>query len=781
MSADSFRDKILMPGFESADACSRKIRIAAQGGIGEAPRHDSNALGLSDLRSHESCSGYPQRGYTSPSTFPNESYASSSLQRLRSAPSQPSLRPSSSSRLLRDTAAMARALDGGHSSPLTQTSTYYDSPPTTLRSVAIDSKCRELSAALPHLSPLAMIAAAAQNPKGWISAEDLLSADSSQEDASSDHSEGRKDICKAPANGDRQTPSIQRGCEHDRYSQYSSATRSSGEATVTVLKEQKRASSSSQVSTAQIRRPAPLRVETDPVLQAMRQSRPVEHSSTTTWSRHRQEALLNIPPPPTRSRPATSPSGHTEQEDKTLTWRAKVQAWQACNDALRQSEACLHCGACSACASEDGGSQMSHSPQSCRSPSLYQPQVEEDGSSTRYGDDHNPVELWQAADAFFSRHSRFLESALDDRRRMSSLTATRAKLTPTEACAGDSSAMPNAIDTCRHDARTKDVNNLQTQMTISNLAGSSVRSESERVELTQSQHSDGNPTLTDVRRRLVTLYSDLGSTSNGRALLKGQSALEAREADLSINAISKHQATSVEITVFTEHREGRWLIKGPADPGTPFTENLPAVSDVWHLPLDSKAMLARKKLRSTIELAKSRTAVRCDRCGTGTTYANCTACNGAGAVEKVVAVIVTLRIANFLPLKTPSIFVRGRRLDGVEYIDAQDEENSVEVLMEQANEHAIEAAQRVAAGHWERYGAKTLVTRAHVRRRPVLTVALRSTRTGDIRHFQVFGGGSEIRELVANSYHERPPRDSSTSFRASIQSSVPWWRGEHGE
>ncbi|PWN29779.1 hypothetical protein BDZ90DRAFT_226016 [Jaminaea rosea] len=322
------------------------------------------------------------------------------------------------------------------------------------------------------------------------------------------------------------------------------------------------------------------------------------------------------------------------------------------------------------------------------------------------------------------------------------------------------------------------------------------------VEVSELRSVEQHSSLFGIRRRLVSTYPDLGAgvlrsalpsrrssrrsssfaddeenrpswtrMESEKSLRKAEEKLEAREADLTIEAVSKHEATSVSITVWTEQREGRWTVRGPAPPGVGVANRLPDIGDVWLIPIDSRGIVERKKLRSNIEMASSRTVVVCSECvparARGIDMNNCRVCKGAGCVEKVFIATVTIRVATFLPLKLPSIHLIGARLPQLTYIEAEDELSRTEMLQDRAIESTLQACRRVGQQHNLQHDARLLMTKAKVERKGVMTVSVASSRSGRKRVFEVVDHAGKITEQAS-----APRRPSTSASRALTSAST---------
>lgn len=132
---------------------------------------------------------------------------------------------------------------------------------------------------------------------------------------------------------------------------------------------------------------------------------------------------------------------------------------------------------------------------------------------------------------------------------------------------------------------------------------------------------------------------------------KRQEALEARLKDLTFEAISKAEMAYVKIEIWTETRKGKWIIKGPGKQGAISADGLPFEIDPWAIPIDSKGIVHRKKLKSNIELSSTRRTVQCPDCTDGQTMGViglCRACDNTGCVEMVYSVQVGVHSLDFV-------------------------------------------------------------------------------------------------------------------------------------
>lgn len=78
-------------------------------------------------------------------------------------------------------------------------------------------------------------------------------------------------------------------------------------------------------------------------------------------------------------------------------------------------------------------------------------------------------------------------------------------------------------------------------------------------------------------------------------------------------------------------------------PGYP-PEELPQITDVWAIPIDSKGVVRRKKLKSNVEMSSTRTVVECPDCSQARKIgisSHCRTCDDYGRVEMVYSIQVS--------------------------------------------------------------------------------------------------------------------------------------------
>lgn len=310
--------------------------------------------------------------------------------------------------------------------------------------------------------------------------------------------------------------------------------------------------------------------------------------------------------------------------------------------------------------------------------------------------------------------------------------------------------------------------------------------------------------LYDVRRRLVTDFASLGSkwsgtnrplstrsrptsgemdgesqglgatnveeldndTKNGQWNMfvgsekerrKRLEALEARERDLSVDALGKAEMAYAHVDVWTESRKGKWVVRRPAPDDAYPTEQLPDISDPWAIPIDAKGIVRRKKLKSNIELSSTRSIVACPDCREAAELNlahNCKTCQGSERVEMVYTVQCVVRLAQFLPLKLPAALLLGAKQPHIKYIDTADADHRTDILRDRALDGLQGAAARVVRVHNAQHGSRLLMGRVTITRRGMLSVSVKSSKSKSRRLFDVEDGPdgkiTEVTHLAAS-------------------------------
>ncbi|PWN18936.1 hypothetical protein BCV69DRAFT_300726 [Microstroma glucosiphilum] len=278
------------------------------------------------------------------------------------------------------------------------------------------------------------------------------------------------------------------------------------------------------------------------------------------------------------------------------------------------------------------------------------------------------------------------------------------------------------------------------------------------IQIEEAILMETHSTLFGIRRRLVSAVPDLGLVGKpagtfsrsdyGKSLRESEAQLAAREADLTIEALARTETASVEVSIYTEQREGQWMVRGPASADVKRVEVLPSVLDVWKVPLDTKSIVERGKLKSTLELAKTRRAIPCSECTSrARSDGQCPRCADCEYIEMIFVITVTLRVSSFGSLKLPSCHLAGAVLPGVKYMQSSNEAVRSALLREHASNTVLRAARRVGQEHYEAHGARLLMAKAKVERRGRMTVRVTSARTGVRRCFDVCDEGGEIVEV----------------------------------
>jgi hypothetical protein len=93
-----------------------------------------------------------------------------------------------------------------------------------------------------------------------------------------------------------------------------------------------------------------------------------------------------------------------------------------------------------------------------------------------------------------------------------------------------------------------------------------------------------------------------------------------------------------------EVTDQRWMIF-PLNTGYP-PNILPEITDPWAIPIDSKGIVRRKKLRSNVEISSTCTVVVCPMCSQARKLgvrSHCHTCNNQGRVVMVYSIQVSQR------------------------------------------------------------------------------------------------------------------------------------------
>ncbi|UZJ54442.1 hypothetical protein CBS101457_003762 [Exobasidium rhododendri] len=282
-----------------------------------------------------------------------------------------------------------------------------------------------------------------------------------------------------------------------------------------------------------------------------------------------------------------------------------------------------------------------------------------------------------------------------------------------------------------YDVRRRLVNEFET------LGAKSGRRRSKSYGTTSSLISDGRNAVESSQRPWnLTLASE-------KEAKRSEEAIEVREKDLTIEALSKAEMASVKIEIWTESRKGKWTIRGPvSDDGYP-PEDLSQDIDPWSVPIDSKGTVHRKKLKSNTEISSTRTVVMCPDCakfGKVRLNSHCRTCDDYGRVEMVYSIQCVIRLAQFLPLKLPSVLLLGCKQSHIKYMDAIEHGQCAEILRDRVLDGLQSAANRVVKAHYSQHGSRLLMGRATIIRRGLLSVSVTSSRYKVKRWFDVEDG-----------------------------------------
>ncbi|TKY87479.1 hypothetical protein EX895_003493 [Sporisorium graminicola] len=247
-----------------------------------------------------------------------------------------------------------------------------------------------------------------------------------------------------------------------------------------------------------------------------------------------------------------------------------------------------------------------------------------------------------------------------------------------------------------------------------------------------------------------------GGTGPHDKMLKRDKELAEREVDFDLVVLSRFETAELKMTVYTEHRQGSWVIKGPAPQGTTVLDEPPLVYSPWDCQIDSRAIVERKKLRSFIELSDTTCNIRCATCSSRSdslrheahrvasqAFVACRQCEGSGAVQTTYVVCVTLRQSTFLPLNMP-VRHRAGKLQAAfrSYLPKTTAAMShVDVLRMRSLEAVRSCALRVGRAHYREHDARLLMAKAVLERRSCSSVAVINRNNGVFRMFDVTDGG----------------------------------------
>lgn len=253
--------------------------------------------------------------------------------------------------------------------------------------------------------------------------------------------------------------------------------------------------------------------------------------------------------------------------------------------------------------------------------------------------------------------------------------------------------------------------------------------------------------------------SSIAGSSSHDKMLKRDKELTEREVNFDLVVLSRFETAQLKMTIYTEHRQGSWVVKGAAPSGAKILDEPPLIYSPWDCQIDSRAIVERKKLRSYVELSDTTCAVRCTTCSsahhqrlgkapesyrihTGNTVA-CKHCHGSGAVQATYVVCVTLRQSNFLPLTMPARHRAGKQQNAFRaYLPRTTTAMShVDVLRMRSMEAIRSCALRVGRAHHKEHDARLLMAKAVLERRSCNSVAVINRLNGVFRTFDVTDGG----------------------------------------
>ncbi|SNX87867.1 uncharacterized protein MEPE_06578 [Melanopsichium pennsylvanicum] len=234
------------------------------------------------------------------------------------------------------------------------------------------------------------------------------------------------------------------------------------------------------------------------------------------------------------------------------------------------------------------------------------------------------------------------------------------------------------------------------------------------------------------------------TTSSHETMLRRDKELAERESHFDLVVLSRLETAELKMLVYTESRQGSWVVKGPADPTARILEEPPPlVFSPWDCQIDSRAIIERKKLRSFIELSDTICSIRCNACRFSQRQGRCEACSGNGAVTATYVVCVTLRQTSFLPLAMPTRHQSGKHQDAFRsYLTKTTKAMShVDVLRMRSLEAVRSCALRVGRVHHREHDARLLVAKATLERRSCNNVAVINRENGIFRCFDITDGG----------------------------------------
>lgn len=244
------------------------------------------------------------------------------------------------------------------------------------------------------------------------------------------------------------------------------------------------------------------------------------------------------------------------------------------------------------------------------------------------------------------------------------------------------------------------------------------------------------------------------SSSSHDKMHKRDRELAQREANFDLVVLSRFESAELQMLVYTEQRQGNWVVKGPADAGAQVLDEPPLIFSPWDCQIDSRAIVERKKLRSFIELSDTTCAIRCTTCSSphhqrlgynphGNGPVGCKHCNGTSAVKATYVVCVTLRQSTFLPLTMPVRHRAGKHQDAFRpYLPRTNKAMShIDILRMRSLEAVRSCALRVGRAHHKDHDARLLMAKATLTRRSCNSVAVINRTNGVYRIFDITDGG----------------------------------------
>ncbi|KAJ1570295.1 hypothetical protein NDA12_002459 [Ustilago hordei] len=272
------------------------------------------------------------------------------------------------------------------------------------------------------------------------------------------------------------------------------------------------------------------------------------------------------------------------------------------------------------------------------------------------------------------------------------------------------------------------------------------------------------------------------STSSHDKMLKRDKELAEREANFDLVLLSRFESAELKMQVYTEHRQGNWLVKGPAEGCAKVLDEPPLVFSPWDCQIDSRAIVERKKLRSFIELSDTTCVVRCTVCssphhqrlGHKPGWVGCKHCNGTGAVKATYVVCITLRQSTFLPLSMPVRHRAGKHQDAFRsYLPKTNQAVShIDILRMRSLEAVRSCALRVGRAHHKDHDARLLMAKATLARRSCNSVAVINRTNGIYRVFDITDGGC-VRGHAGAGLTDEDSRITETPEIASGLSKLP--------